>query len=128
MSKNDGSVIPATLQVDSTSSTEPQNIELRFESRLPSGDYIFSATAVDLTGNKQQTIEYPFYVDLQTPEIQLDPSDTSIVSLTTVSAQILNYAGLGLDMEKSSLVVNDASGNTISAKELEKTDQILLIG
>ena len=126
VSKSDGSMVPAILQVDSASSTEPQNIELRFESRLPSGDYIFSAAAVDLTGNKQQTIEYPFYVDLQTPEIQLDPSDTSIVSLTTVSAQILNYAGLGLDMEKSSLVVNDASGNTVNAKELEKTDQNLV--
>ena len=49
-----------------------------------------------------------------------------MATLEAVSAQLINYTGIGLDLVRSSLLVQDVSGNTIPSQKTEIVDQSLV--
>ena len=121
VTKSDGTLVSTIKQV-----TSPSNLELRFSSSLTAGDYTLSFVASDKAGNQGKETNYPFYIDLRVPEIQFTPNNVPLATLEAVSAQLINYTGIGLDLVRSSLLVQDVSGNTIPSQKTEIVDQSLV--
>ena len=121
VNKSDGTSVSTIKQVNS-----PSNLALHFAGSLTAGDYTLSVIAKDKAGNQGKEINYPFYIDLRAPEIQFIPNNVPVATLETVSAQLVNYNGIGLDLAKSSLLVKDISGNTIPSQRTEIVEQSLV--
>ena len=101
-----------------------ETISLRFsplrDDGMDDGRYIIRVTPVDLAGNAfSSPIELPFLYITRKPEIvSTSPAEhTSINTLNSVSATLLDHTGEGIDFDRSTVVLNNSEGNSIDGHQ-----------
>jgi len=88
------------------------------------GTYAIKVSPTDRAGNTGVPIVREFYLVSQKhePEIRLTMPETTIVnSLPTVSVELIDYVGAGIDFDASTVSVTNSQGVLIPHKELEHT-------
>ena len=86
------------------------------------GTYTIEVTPTDRAGNTGVTVIREFYLVSQRhePEIRLSmPETTRISDLTTVTVELVDYVGAGIDFDTSTVTVRNAQGALIPQEELE---------
>ena len=86
------------------------------------GTYVIAVTPTDLAGNTGVAVVREFYLVSQKhePEIRLTiPETTTVNSLATITAEIVDYIGAGVDFDASTLTVRDAQGALVPQEDLE---------
>ena len=86
------------------------------------GTYTIEVTPTDRAGNTGATAVREFYLvsEKHQPEVRLTmPETTSVNNLMTVTAQLSDYVGVGIDFDASTVVVRNPQGALISQEELE---------
>ena len=86
------------------------------------GTYRIEITPTDRAGNSGTTAVREFYLISQKhePEIRLiTPETTTVNSLATITADIVDYKGAGIDFDASTLVVRNSQGALIAQEDLE---------
>ena len=86
------------------------------------GTYRIEITPTDRAGNSGITAVREFYLISQKhePEIRLTiPETTTVNSLATITAEITDYIGTGIDFDASTLTVRDAQGALVLQEDLE---------
>ena len=89
------------------------------------GTYRIEITPTDRAGNGGTTAVREFYLISQKhePEIRLTiPETTTVNSLATITAEITDYIGAGIDFDASTLTVRDSQGVLIPQEDLEHDD------
>ncbi|MXZ01245.1 hypothetical protein F4Y93_11615, partial [Candidatus Poribacteria bacterium] len=85
------------------------------------GTYTIEISPTDLAGNVGVTVQREFYLVSQSrPEIRLTmPETTTVNNLTTVTAELSDYIGAGIDFDASVVAVRNPQGRLIRQTELE---------
>ena len=86
------------------------------------GTYRIEITPTDRAGNSGITAVREFYLISQKhePEIRLTmPETTTVNSLATITAEIVDYIGAGIDFDASTLAVRNSQGTLIPQEDLE---------
>ena len=86
------------------------------------GTYRIEITPTDRAGNSGTTAVREFYLVSQRhePEIRLTmPATTTVNSLATITADIVDYKGAGIDFDASTLTVRNSQGALITQEDLE---------
>ena len=86
------------------------------------GTYRIEITPTDRAGNSGTTAVREFYLISQKhePEIRLTiPETTTVNSLATITAEIADYIGAGIDFDASTLTVRNSQGALIAQEDLE---------
>ena len=89
------------------------------------GTYRIKVTPTDRAGNSGITAVREFYLISQKhePEIRLTiPETTTVNSLATLTAEITDYIGAGIDFDASTLTVRNSQGVLIPQEDLEHDD------
>ena len=122
---HDGTAVP----VDATSSgTDTATLTLAKLIALDGSDdgtYTIEVTPTDRAGNTGVTAVRKFYLvsEKHQPEIQLTmPETTNVNNLVTVTAQLINYVGVGIDLDASTMTVRNPQGVLVRQEELEQDE------
>ena len=86
------------------------------------GTYRIEITPTDRASNRGATAVREFYLISQKrePEIRLTtPETTTVNSLATVTAEIVDYIGAGINFDASTLTVRNSQGALIAQEDLE---------
>ena len=89
------------------------------------GTYAIEVIPTDRAGNTSVAVVREFYLISQKhePEIRLTiPETTTVNSLATLTAEITDYIGAGIDFDASTLTVRDSQGVLIPQEDLEHDD------
>ena len=89
------------------------------------GTYRIEITPTDRAGNGGITAVREFYLISQKhePEVRLTmPATTTVNSLTTVTAEITDYIGAGIDFDASMLTVRNSQGALIAQEDLAQDE------
>ena len=86
------------------------------------GTYTIEVTPTDRAGNTGVTAVREFYLvsEKHQPEVRLAmPETTRINDLTTITVELVDYVGAGIDFDASTVIVRDPQGALISQEKLE---------
>ena len=89
------------------------------------GTYTIEVMPTDRAGNTGATAVREFYLvsEKHQPEVQLTmPETTNVNNLTTVVVELLDYVGVGIDFDASTVVVRNFQGALISQEALERDE------
>ncbi|MDE0469903.1 MAG: Ig-like domain-containing protein [Candidatus Poribacteria bacterium] len=89
------------------------------------GTYRIEITPTDRARNSGPTVVREFYLISQKrePEIRLTiPETTTVNSLTTITAEIVDYIGAGIDFDASTLTVRNSQGAFIAQEDLARAE------
>ena len=87
------------------------------------GTYAIEVTPTDRAGNIGVTVIREFYLVSQRhePEIRLlMPAATRVSDLTTITVELIDYLGAGIDFNASTVVVRNVQGALVPQEELER--------
>ncbi len=119
----DGQAVPVPVNLTSNG-TNAATLTLAKPVALDGSDdgtYTIQISPTDLAGNVGVTVQREFYlVSRSFPEIQLTIPETDAVNdLTTVTAELSNYVGSGINFDASVLSVRNPQGRLITQTGLE---------
>ena len=85
------------------------------------GTYAIEVTPTDYAGNVGATARREFYLVSQTqPEVRLTmPETTTVSSLETVVAELIDYIGSGVNFNESTVTVTNSQGIVVPERRIE---------
>ena len=118
----DGEDVPVNVTSSGTDTATLTLTKLIALDGSDDGTYTIEVTPTDRAGNTGATAVREFYLvsEKHQPEVRLTmPEATSVNNLMTVTAQLIDYVGVGIDFDASTVVVRNPQGALVPQEELE---------
>ena len=122
---HDGTEVPVDVTSSGTDTATLTLAKLIALDGSDDGTYTIEVTPTDRAGNTGVTAVREFYLvsEKHQPEVRLTmPETTSVNNLTTVVVELLDYVGVGIDFDASTMAVRNPQGALISQEALERDE------
>ena len=122
---HDGTAVPVDVTSSGTDTATLTLAKLIALDGSDDGTYTIEVTPKDRAGNTGVPAVRKFYLvsEKHQPEIQLTmPETTNVNNLMTVTAQLINYVGVGIDLDASTMTVRNPQGVLVRREELEQDE------
>ena len=122
---HDGTEVPVDVTSSGTDTATLTLAKLIALDGSDDGTYTIAVTPTDRAGNPGATAVREFYLvsEKHQPEVRLTmPETTSVNNLTTVVVELLDYVGVGIDFDASTLSVRNPRGALVSQEALERDE------